>query len=180
VAIALFFRNPERIPPTDEGLLVSPADGTVVEIQEGIDSANLPGVTLTRVSIFMSIFSVHINRAPISGNVKRITHSPGRFLDARDKNASSENERSSMLLAGKGDTIEVVQVAGKVARRICCWVREGDEIGRGERFGMIRFGSRLDVYMSEEYRITAKLGAKVRAGVTALAVREKPESTSSS
>ena len=169
VAVALFFRNPERRPPGHEGLLLSPADGTIVDIREDARSEHLSGVPLTRISIFMSIFSVHVNRAPLTGTVRKITHTPGRFLDARDKNSSEENERNSVVFDCDAASIEVIQVAGKIARRIRCWVREGDRIGRGERFGMIRFGSRLDVYVPKEYRITARYGMPVRAGVSVLA-----------
>lgn len=175
VAVALFFRNPERFPSGHEGLLVSPADGTVVDIRDGADSANLPDIPLTRISIFMSVFNVHVNRAPLTGTVRRITYTPGRFLDARDENCSEQNEQNSMVLDGHGSSIEVVQVAGKIARRICCWVREGDRIGRGERFGMIRFGSRLDVYVPDEFRIKVHRGMRVKAGVSVLAELDKVE-----
>lgn len=175
VAVSLFFRNPERSPPGHEGLLVSPADGKVVEIRQDAYSDNLPDVPLTRISIFMSIFSVHVNRAPLTGKVRKITYTPGRFLDARDRSSSEENERNSLVLECEGASIEVIQVAGKIARRICCWVREGERIGRGERFGMIRFGSRLDVYVPGEYRVTARYGMAVKAGVSVLAELEKTE-----
>lgn len=172
VAVGLFFRNPERAPPDGKGLLVSPADGRVVEIRDGVNAANLSEPALTRISIFMSIFDVHVNRAPVTGKVGKITYTPGRFLDARDSNASSVNEQNSIVLEGEDATIEVVQVAGLVARRICCWIREGDRIGQGERLGMIRFGSRLDVYVPKEYSIKVVRGTRVKAGVSVLAELE--------
>jgi phosphatidylserine decarboxylase len=169
VAIAAFFRNPERDSPADDGSLLSPADGVVAQIMENARSENIDEPSLTRVSIFMSVLNVHVNRWPMSGTVKKITHAPGSFLDARDPEASTQNEHNSIVLQGKDSTIEVVQIAGKIARRIACWVDEGDEGRRGERFGLIRFGSRLDVYFPKEYEAAVNVGDKVKAGVTVIA-----------
>ena len=156
VAVIFFFRNPERIPPEAEGIIVSPADGTVMQVLENVQSDNLPGMTLKRMSIFMSVFNTHVNRCPVSGTVKNIKHVPGRFLDAREPASSLVNEHNSVVLQDHDDTIEVVQIAGKVARRIACWVSEGDQVRQGERFGLIRFGSRLDVYLPERMCLRSK------------------------
>lgn len=166
---AAFFRNPQRNPPTGDDLVLSPADGTVVQLLEDTHSEHIPETGLKRISIFMSVFNVHINRWPINGTVRKITHISGRFLDARDPDASAVNEHNSIVVQ-KGDAfIEVVQIAGKVARRIACWVNEGDEAHQGERFGLIRFGSRLDVYLPKEFAFTVKIGEKVRSGETVIA-----------
>jgi len=169
VAVALFFRNPERVTPSEDGIIVSPADGRIVTIIDDTSSENLEGLRLRRVSIFMSIFNVHVNRCPISGTVGRITHVPGRFLDARDPQASLVNEHNRVVVNGDDGPIEVVQIAGKIARRIACWVREGDRVRQGERFGLIRFGSRLDVYVPEHYSFVVDIGTKVRSGETVIA-----------
>lgn len=172
VAIALFFRNPERIPPREDGIVLSPADGRVVGIVQQVGSANMPGIPLKRVSIFMSIFDVHVNRWPISGTVVKIRHVPGRFLDAREPAASEINEHNSVVLQGQGDSIEVVQVAGKVARRIACWVEEGDQVTQGDRFGLIRFGSRLDVYLPDDYSVVVGPSEIVKAGLSIIARKQ--------
>lgn len=169
VAVAAFFRNPERTGPRGEDLVLSPADGRVMEIVEGVRSPNILDVPLKRMSIFMSVFNVHVNRSPVTGTVKKITYVPGRFLDAREAASSIENEHNSLVLEDGQRAIEVVQVAGKVARRIACWVGEGDPVGQGERFGLIRFGSRLDVYLPEGSSFVVPVGTRVRAGVTVIA-----------
>ncbi|MEW6113695.1 MAG: phosphatidylserine decarboxylase family protein [Thermodesulfobacteriota bacterium] len=169
VGVALFFRNPERKPPEGDRLVLSPADGVVVAVAENVHSDNLDRAPLTRISIFMSVFNVHVNRSPITGRVEKITYSKGKFLDAREKDASGVNEQNSLVLRAGEDAIEVVQVAGKVARRITCWVSEGDELSRGERFGLIHFGSRLDVYLGPEFEVRVALRERVRAGETVIA-----------
>jgi len=170
LSIALFFRNPQRTPAvTEDDAVLSPADGRVVDVTEAVVSPNLAAAYLKRVSIFMSLFDVHVNRSPISGIVKKITYTRGRFLDAREKDSSHLNEQNSLVLDGEVGTIEVVQVAGKVARRISCWVRTGDALARGERFGLIHFGSRLDVYLPAEFHPLVSVGSRVKAGVTAIA-----------
>src|SRR5271157_328904 len=179
VAVIFFFRNPERIPPEAGGIIVSPADGTVMQVLENVRSDNLPGLPLKRISIFMSVLNTHVNRCPVSGVVKNVKHVSGRFLDAREPASSLVNEHNSVVLQDHDDTIEVVQIAGKVARRIACWVREGDQVRQGERFGLIRFGSRLDVYLPESMRFAVQVGTTVRAGVTIIATKSAPASPSS-
>jgi phosphatidylserine decarboxylase len=169
VAVALFFRNPERVTPQEDGIIVSPADGRVVTIIDDVRSENLAGLPLRRVSIFMSIFNVHVNRCPITGTIEKIAHVPGRFLDARDPQASLVNEHNRVVMKGDDGPIEVVQIAGKIARRIACWVRVGDSVRQGERFGLIRFGSRLDVYVPENYSFVVRIGNTVRAGESVIA-----------
>jgi phosphatidylserine decarboxylase len=170
--VALFFRNPPRTPPvTGEDLIISPADGRVVEVVEDARSDNMPDASLKRMSIFMSVFNVHVNRSPVSGTVRRKTYSSGAFHDAREKAASEENERNSLVIDGENGALEVVQVAGKVARKISCWVAEGDPLRQGERFGLIHFGSRLDVYLPPKFSFVVPVGTRVRAGVTVIAER---------
>ncbi|MBI5569908.1 MAG: phosphatidylserine decarboxylase family protein [Desulfomonile tiedjei] len=172
VAVALFFRNPERISPQGDGIVLSPADGRVVQLVEQGGSKNLSGGPFKRISIFMSVFNVHVNRSPVAGKVTKVEHVPGGFLDARDPGASITNEHNCVVLDTKDRPIEVVQIAGKVARRIACWVREGDALAQGERFGLIRFGSRVDVYLPEGYSFIVDLETRVRAGVTVIARRD--------
>lgn len=169
VTIALFFRNPDRTPPDRSGVVVSPADGTVYQVIEDDASERLETDGLKRVSIFMSVFNVHVNRAPVSAVVKTITFIPGGYLDARDEESSQTNVRNSLILESADAVIETVQVAGKVARRISCWVREGDYVEQGQRIGLIHFGSRLDVYLPSRYRITVTPGETVSAGVSIIA-----------
>jgi phosphatidylserine decarboxylase len=171
IAVASFFRNPERVSPQGDGIVLSPADGRVVQIDEDVRSDYLDDYPLTRISIFMSVLNVHVNRWPLSGVVKKITHVPGVFLDAREAAASMRNEHNSIVLETNGATIEVVQIAGKIARRIACWVREGDEAVQGQRFGLIRFGSRLDVYLPPSFTPSVSVGTRVSAGVTIIAKR---------
>jgi phosphatidylserine decarboxylase len=169
VAVASFFRNPERVSPQGDGIVLSPADGRIVQIAENVRSDYLQDYPLTRISIFMSVLNVHVNRWPLSGVVRKITHVPGVFLDAREAAASIRNEHNSLVLETDDATIEVVQIAGKIARRIACWVSEGDEATQGQRFGLIRFGSRLDVYLPPRFTPAVSIGTKVRAGVTVIA-----------
>ncbi|MBI4963584.1 MAG: phosphatidylserine decarboxylase family protein [Desulfomonile tiedjei] len=169
IAIALFFRNPERVPPREDGIVLSPADGRVVEIVENVRSENLPDSPFKRVSIFMSLFDVHVNRWPISGIVVKIKHVPGSFLDARESAASEVNEHNCVVVEGEQGTLQVVQVAGKVARRIACWVEEGDQVKQGDRFGLIRFGSRLDVYLPEGFAVVTRRDDIVKAGLSIIA-----------
>jgi phosphatidylserine decarboxylase len=168
-AIAAFFRNPERQSPTGDDIVLSPADGRIVQIVENVSSPNFPDFPLTRVSIFMSVLNVHVNRWPISGIVEKVIYKPGSFLDAREPDASSANERNSIVVKGKEVSVEVVQIAGLIARRIECWAERGSPAKQGERFGLIRFGSRLDVYLPAAFSPVAAVGAKVRAGLTVLA-----------
>ncbi|MGC8604980.1 MAG: phosphatidylserine decarboxylase, partial [Desulfomonilaceae bacterium] len=131
-AIASFFRNPERKSPTDKESIVSPADGTVMEISENAESPIIGERDLTRVSVFMSIFNVHVNRWPYSGIVEKIKHRPGKFLDARDPSSSMVNENNAIVVQTDFGALEIVQIAGKIARRIVWWVKEGDKTTKGD------------------------------------------------
>ncbi len=169
VAIAGFFRNPERIPPGGDGIVVAPADGTVMEIVPNAKSPNLNEEGLQRISIFMSLFNVHVNRSPVTGTVKQVTHIPGKFIDARERDSSEVNERNSVVLDWVHGSIEVVQIAGLIARRIACWVGPTDKVDLGQRFGLIRFGSRLDVYLPAGFEVRVQVGEATKAGVTVIA-----------
>ncbi|MBW1946755.1 MAG: phosphatidylserine decarboxylase family protein [Deltaproteobacteria bacterium] len=167
--VLFFFRDPERIIPSGPGLVVSPADGRVIDVAED-DRDSLGGKDVRRISIFMSIFNVHVNRVPITGQVRQISYWPGSFWPADRKRALLENERNAILICGEdGIKLTVVQVAGIIARRISCWVKAGDNVKIGERFGLIRFGSRLDVYVPKTVSVLVKKGDRTRAGQTVLA-----------
>jgi len=168
IFVVYFFRDPERIIPSGPGLVVSPADGWVIEVTEGCETS-LQGEDVRRISIFMNIFNVHVNRAPIAGYVRKIVYQPGTFWPANRKRALFDNERNALLIqAEDGMELTVVQVAGILARRIVCWAEVGDKLKRGERFGLIRFGSRLDVYVSKDVSVLVKKGNRVWAGQTVL------------
>src|SRR4030042_2115099 len=167
--MVLFFRDPDRIIPVDKGVFVSPADGKVILIKDVYEKDYLKAES-KEISIFMSIFNVHVNRAPFEGKISLIKHSPGKFLAAHKDAASIENENMVMVLEGKNGKILVRQVAGLVARRIVCRVKAGDVLRRGERYGMIKFGSRLDVFLQKETEIQVRLGDKVKAGQTVLGI----------
>jgi len=153
-----FFRDPERAVPPGGGIMVAPADGRVVEVEGG------------HLAIFMSLFDCHVNRAPVDGEVVDVVHTPGRFHPA-DRPQSKENERNLILLRRGDQEIRVTQVAGMVARRIVCWVKPGDRVDRGERLGMIVFGSRVEVDVPpERWRFTVARGERVRAGETVVAL----------
>lgn len=160
-----FFRDPERRSDAEDGGLLVPADGKILGI-ESVDAQDSPlGVPTTKVSIFMSLFDVHVNRIPVSGRILEITYHPGKFFAANRDKASEHNERNRITLeTGDGERIVFVQIAGFVARRIACWVKEGDEVQAGQRFGLIRFGSRLDTYLPAGSRIQARRGHKVKGG----------------
>jgi phosphatidylserine decarboxylase len=165
--ILYFFRDPERTPPGDEHALVSPADGRVIVVERVPDTPL--GVEALKISIFMSVFNVHVNRVPISGKVLDIFYHRGRFFDARHHRASFENERNGIVLeAANGVRIAFVQIAGLIARRIVCYPKVGDYLMRGERYGLIRFGSRLDVYLPADVEPMVKLGDITTAGETVL------------
>ena len=164
-AVAGFFRDPARVTPGDEGLVVSPADGKVVEVD---DDGGHPGGR--RVSIFLSPLDVHINRAPLDARVADIRYQPGRFLAAYKGKASEENERNAVELTdASGRTVRVVQIAGFLARRIVCDVGRGDSLKRGERFGMIMFGSRVDLHLPADATVAVRPGERVRGGETIVA-----------
>jgi len=170
--VLYFFRDPERIIPTGEDLITSPADGKVIEVTKD-QEPYFSGDASIRVSIFMNVFNCHVNRAPIHGRVVDIQYRQGRFLSANKKRAMAENEQAAMLLEDvKGRKVTVVQVAGLVARRIVCWAEPGDELKLGQRYGMIRFGSRLDVYLPKKVQITVEKGHHVMAGQSVLGKME--------
>ncbi|MBR3370635.1 MAG: phosphatidylserine decarboxylase [Rhodobacteraceae bacterium] len=167
-----FFRDPDRQTPVREGLLVSPADGVISLIEPAVPPAELDmgDQPLTRVSVFMNVFNCHVNRAPIAGRVAKIAYRPGKFLNASLDKASVDNERNSMALEMvDGRKIAVVQIAGLVARRILCEVEEGQMLDTGARFGMIRFGSRVDVYLPEGVQPLVALGQTMISAETVIA-----------
>jgi phosphatidylserine decarboxylase len=169
IFMVFFFRDPERKIPEGKGLFVSPADGKVILIKNIYEKDYLKSDT-KEISIFMSPLNVHVNRAPCDGNVSIIKYSPGRFKAAYKDEASIKNENIVMVLDGKEGRVLVRQVAGFLARRAVCRVRVGDALRRGERYGIIKFGSRLDVYLPKDVEITVKLGEKVKAGETVIAI----------
>ena len=167
-----FFRDPERVTPDAPGLVISPADGMVSLIEPAVPprELGLPEVPLTRVSVFMSVFNCHVNRAPVAGKVEKIAYKPGKFLNASLDKASEDNERNSLVIRMEDDRIlTVTQIAGLVARRIVSFTQEGAVLDRGERFGLIRFGSRLDIYLPEGVEPTVKIGQTMIAGETVIA-----------
>ena len=168
-----FFRDPERYSINDEDYLVSPADGLVLQVQEndGPKELNLENKKFTKVSIFMNVFDCHVNRSPCSGKVSEILYKPGKFFNASLDKASEENERNYYKITNsKGENIIVVQIAGLIARRIVTETSESSDLTQGERIGMIRFGSRADLYF-ENYKPLVKVNQKTRAGETLIAKR---------
>ncbi|MBW6485094.1 MAG: phosphatidylserine decarboxylase family protein [Syntrophobacterales bacterium] len=164
--ITWFFRNPERKTPEKEGLIISPADGLVIKIEEA-QSEESPGQIMRKVSIFMNVFNVHVNRFPCSGEIRTISYRPGKFLSANLDKASEVNERNTVVIRmADGREIVTIQIAGLIARRIVWWIKEHDIAQKGKRFGMIRFGSRLEVFMPLSSAVLVKIGDKVRAGET--------------
>ncbi len=166
-----FFRDKPRVTPLDPSLVVSPADGTISAIDEIIPPLEMEigDAPRTRISIFMSVFDGHIQRAPVAGTVKRIVYSPGLFLNADLDKASEDNERNSLVIESNGRQFGIVQIAGLVARRIVCFVKENEEMEAGERFGMIRFGSRVDIYLPDGAHHIVAVGQKTISGETVLA-----------
>ena len=170
-----FFRDPERKAPDGDDLIICPADGKLLPIVDAVPPAELGlgDAPRKRLSVFMNVFNVHVNRNPVSGNVVALAYRPGKFFNASFDKASIHNERMSVRLrpTGRGDTkdLAVVQIAGLVARRIVCDLTKGQGVLRGARFGIIRFGSRVDVFLPEGTEILAEPGTKVRAGETVLA-----------
>ena len=168
---AYFFRDPVRVTPLREGLVVSPADGRVSRVVNAVPPPEL-GLSerpLPRISIFMSVFDCHVNRSPMSGRIERMVYRAGKFINADLDKASEDNERNALIIATTRVRIGVVQIAGLVARRIVPFVREGQTVAAGERIGMIRFGSRLDVYLPEGGRALVAEGQTAIAGETVLA-----------
>ncbi|BEV01767.1 phosphatidylserine decarboxylase [Novosphingobium olei] len=181
LGILAFFRDPVRVTPRDDSLITSPADGLITLIQkvppprelsadDGSGIAGMSETPVTRVSIFMSVFDVHINRTPIGGTIRRVVYIPGKFLNADLDKASEENERQHFLVErGDGVKIGFTQIAGLIARRIVPFVKAGDIVAAGQRVGLIRFGSRVDVYLPEGTEPQVLMGQKVIAGETVLA-----------
>ncbi len=169
---AYFFRNPDRVTPTRPGLVLSPADGVVQMIREVQPPPELEmsEATMTRISIFMNVFNVHVNRIPVDGTISKLDYRPGAFLNASLDKASEENERQSVRMeTATGQDIAFVQIAGLVARRILCELEPGQAVNAGERFGMIRFGSRVDVYLPRKTKPLVAEGQSAVAGETVLA-----------
>ena len=163
-----FFRDPEREIPRDERLILSPADGRVVGIAESKEERFLKDRTV-QVSVFLSPLNVHVNRIPSSGKVREIAYQKGRFLAAQSHRASRENEQNAILLETEtGKKIVFVQIAGFLARRIVCWIKQGDFVEQGMRFGMIRLGSRMDLFLPTSTRVLVKVGDRVKAGLTVI------------
>ena len=162
----VFFRNPKRTIPSGEGVFVSPADGRIVAIQECYEDRFLKEKAV-KISIFMNVFNVHVNRVPYDGTVQGIFYNPGKFLNAAKDKASLENEQNALVLeTPKGQKILLIQIAGLIARRIVCWVQQGDAVNRGERFGVIRYGSRVDLFLPVDVAVKVQLGEKVKGGST--------------
>lgn len=167
-----FFRDPERVVPQEPGVAVSPADGKVIKVETMCDP--LTGEDRTAICVFMNVFNVHVNRMPVAGRVARISYFGGKFFNASFDKASSDNERNAVLVEdADGKTWTMVQIAGLIARRIICWAEEGDSLGRGQRFGLIKFGSRVDLYMPSDYESVVRIGEKVFAGQSILARKKR-------
>ncbi len=167
--ILWFFRDPDRNSPNEEGKIISPADGKICLIDSSTPpkELNYGNEEMLRVCIFMNVFNVHINRSPVKGKIKKIKYKEGSFFNASLDKASEKNERNSIIITTEnGIEIVVVQIAGLIARRILSFVNDGDQLNLGERFGLIRFGSRVDVYLPKSYKSEVKLGDKTIAGET--------------
>jgi len=166
--VMYFFRNPERVVPREEGAVISPADGRIVQKKTVREDKYLGGEAI-KVSVFMNVFNVHVNRAPYKGKVTQVDYCPGKFVNASLDKASELNERNAVLMeTEEGKKLLFVQIAGLVARRIVCYVGAGDRLEKGERFGLIRFGSRVDVYFPPDADIKVQMGDTVKAGETIL------------
>ncbi len=166
--VCWFFRDPDRVIPSKEGAVVSPADGKVI-IRDIVEDCPFMEGPCLKISIFMSIFNVHVNRIPYEGTISRVVYNPGKFFTANLDKASQDNEQNAIVLKTENDKkICFVQIAGLVARRIICGVQEGDSLSRGQRFGMICFGSRLDVYLPSDTKPKVFIGEKVKAGTSVL------------
>ena len=167
-----FFRDPERYSINDDNFLVSPADGLITDISErsGPEELRLENTSFTRISVFMNVFNCHVNRTPISGKIEEINYKPGKFLNASLDKASEENERNyfKVKCSSTGEEIIIVQIAGLIARRIVCEVEQGQDLKQGDRIGMIRFGSRVDIFFKNK-KTLAKIGQNVVAGESLIA-----------
>jgi len=170
--IGHFFRDPERVGPEDVEAVSSPADGKIIKITREADPVS--GEDRQVIAVFMNVFNVHVNRMPVSGKIELVRYIPGKYFNASFDKASTDNERNIVVVTGKGNQrFTMVQIAGLIARRIVCWAEPADKLKRGERFGLIKFGSRVDLYIPDGYVPTVNVGDKVIAGETALAVKRK-------
>ena len=168
IFVLCFFRDPERFIPPQENVLVSPADGKIILIEK-VDVNEFTVGKAYKISIFMNVFNVHVNRIPCAGKIENIIYMPGKFYSADSKKAALKNEYcATVLTTSKGKTIAFVQVAGLIARRIVCWLEPGDNVDKGKRYGLIRFGSRVDLYLPQDMEITVQPGQKVRGGESVL------------
>jgi len=166
LAIAAFFRDPQRRVPTGEGLVVAPADGKVVSIADVAGDSRFAGA-VTRISIFLSPLDVHINRVPVAGTIEEVRYQPGKYLPAYRDEASERNEQNALKVVDpQKHLLGIVQIAGVLARRIVCWVKPGDILGRGDRFGLIMFGSRTDLYLPPGCKLEISEGQRVKGGET--------------
>lgn len=169
VFVAFFFRDPERNIPNDADAIVSPADGKVIEIQ----TVQRNGQLQTKVGIFLSVFNVHVNRSPVAGRITHLEYKKGKFKLAYDPAASAENEQNRLVIESASATLEVVQIAGLIARRIVCYKKVGDALARGERIGLIKFGSKVDCYLPTSARVMVNVGDWIHGGSTLLARLQK-------
>jgi phosphatidylserine decarboxylase len=165
--IFFFFRDPERVSPEEEDVVVSPADGKIILIEKVFDEQFVKEHAY-KLSIFMNVFNVHVNRVPFPGMVTQVKYSPGHFFAANSERAALENEHCAVILDTGNQKMAVVQMAGLIARRIVCWATKGDHLSRGQRFGLIRFGSRVDLYLPLHTQLEVRVGQKVKAGETIL------------
>jgi len=168
---AYFFRDPQRVTPVSAELVIAPADGRVSAVRAAVPPSELGlgEAPRQRVSIFMNVFNCHVNRAPVAGRAMRIVHKPGQFLNAELDKASDDNERNGLVISSERGEVAVVQIAGLVARRIVCWARPDVQLAAGERFGLIRFGSRVDVYLPDGAKVAVVPGQTAIAGETVIA-----------
>lgn len=161
-----FFRDPERFVPAQEDALVSPADGKILLVEK-VDNNKFTDDKAYKISIFMNVFNVHVNRIPFSGKVDKVIYTPGKFYAADSEKGALQNEYcATVITTSQGKTLAFVQIAGLIARRIVCWLEPGDYADKGKRFGLIRFGSRVDLYLPQDMKISVQPGQKVRAGET--------------
>jgi phosphatidylserine decarboxylase len=166
---AWFFRNPHRVVPLGEDLIVSPGDGKVIAVDQEFEPRFLKDDSI-RISIFLNVFNVHINRVPCAGVIREVGYQPGQFIAANHPNASVRNEQNALLIQRQdGKNVLCVQVAGLLARRIVCWASAGEHVAKGERYGLIRFGSRMDVFLPRESVVKVKVGDWVKGGASILA-----------
>lgn len=165
-----FFRDPERSIPQEKNVVVSPGDGKVVVIKEDTDP--LLGETYQRVSIFLNVFNVHVQRLPVGGTIKAVRYNKGKFINAANPKASLDNEQNAVLIQSGSQKVLVKQIAGLIARRIVCWAKEGDEYELGQRYGLIRFGSRVDLFLPKDARIDVALGDHVKGGCSVIGYLE--------